>query len=449
MTLDDLLSPNSEDAPCGADLNELLDPEYDEYYFGALGRLPSYYFRPGVERPDGSQSPDQIFNSADMDISAERKRINALLARSRDIRLLVLLAQWEALSGNLDSMAKAIEAIAGLLETFGDAVHPRMVDGPGGRRETLGDLANQVTMVQALQFVGLTGTDEVSLRKIKVAAGDLTPLQSEDGLTPDILSDALGNPANKKRIEANHAALLKAADSLGRISRMCQAHADKPFSPPLDPVVKTVSDMLDAITDVCPDLRGAGKQGGGAEAQVNGALQTAPTVTTVAPVDTGASGAKVTSHEQARATLEACEHYYRTSEPSSAALLLVTQARLLIGRPLIEALETLLPDKASQACVDFGPQTGFVMNIDRLRELTATAPEGVAPNSEQVLQVAPVPAIRTGAESAAAMRAVEDYFRAVERSSPVPLLLQRARSYLDKDFQSLVDELVPAAETKQ
>ncbi|MCX7561630.1 type VI secretion system ImpA family N-terminal domain-containing protein [Sulfitobacter sp. F26204] len=441
MTLDELLMPVAADAPCGPDLDATMHEGYEAYYFGALGRLPSYYYRPGVERPDGTTSPDSIFDSGEVDIATERREIEVLLQESRDIRLLVLLAQWEALAGRLDTLADAIEAIALLLETYDTDLHPQTM---GERRDALGDLNNQVTMVQPLQFLGLTGTDEVSLRKIRVAAGSVTPLQAEQDLTSGMMSDALSDPGNKKRLGANHKALVRISEALGRITVACQTHEAAPFAPSLDLINGTVRDMLGAISTARPELRVAEvKTVTPADIQ----SQTGDVAGDMAKAEDMVEGEIITSHSHARLTLEACEHYYRRSEPSSAALLLVTQARLLIGRPLIEAFETLLPEKASKAVVDFGPQTGFSLNIERLRQLTDSAPQSPAPVEENQVPEGSLPVIRTGGAAAGAMRAVESYFLRVERSSPVPILLQRARSYLERDFQSLVDELVPVVET--
>ncbi|WP_276152755.1 MULTISPECIES: type VI secretion system ImpA family N-terminal domain-containing protein [unclassified Sulfitobacter] len=443
MTLDELLMPVAENAPCGPDLDATMDAGYEDYYFGALGRLPAYYYRPGVERPDGTTSQDMIFDTGDVDITAERREINGLLARSRDIRLLVLLAQWEALAGRLEPVADAIDTIAALLETHGDDLHPGFADGISARRDALGDLNSQITLIQPLQFLGLTGTDEVSLRKIRVAAGALTPLQNEQDLTPGMMTDALGDPGNKKRLSVNHAALLRLSEALARITRTCQAHETTPFTPAFDLLTTTVQEMLSAISAARPELRAA-------ETPISATPEPAQTDDTPAvntAVQETPPANAITSHTHARLTLEACEHYYRRHEPSSAALLLVTQARLLIGRPLIEALETLLPEKASQAIVDFGPQTGFSLNIDRLRQLTDSAPQSPTPENETQEPEGPAPRVLSGDQAAGAMRAVETYFLTAERSSPVPLLLQRARSYLARDFQSLVDELVPVVET--
>lgn len=444
MKLEALCQPVSEDSPCGPDLNAGMDPAYDDYYFGALGRLPSFYFRPGVQRPDGSQSPDLFFDASDVDHAAEAKAINALLERSRDLRLLVLRAQWEALAGRLGPMAEAVEGIAALLETFGDDVHPTLADGPSERRDAVGDLNQPVTVIQPLQFVGLTGTTEVTLRKIRVANGQGTPMADEEELQVGRLMDALGDEANRKRVGDNHTALLKLSGALDRIDRACQTNATAPFSAPFNLLKPTVSEMLDAISAARPDLRAADvpseplpDAGATSDEAESGASETAaPAVVAAPPTD-------ITGHAHARSVLEACEHYYRRAEPSSASLLLVTQARLLIGKPLIEALETLLPGQAGQAFVDFGPKTGFALNAERLKQLTAAAPQSQSPDPQPEPAAGPLPQINTSAEAAGAIRSVEDYFRHAERSSPVPVLLQRARSYLDKDFQSLVDELIP------
>ena len=442
MKLEALLTPVSEEAPCGPDLNAEMDPAFDEYYFGALGRLPGFYFQPGVDRPDGSRSPDRMFDSSSVDHAGEAKSINELLERSRDIRLLVLRAQWEALAGRIAPMAEAVEGIAGLLETFGDDVHPSLDDGVSDRRDAITDLNQPIMVVQPLMFLSLTGTGEVSARKIRVANGQATAMPDEQDLTPGNMSDALADASNRKRVDETHAALLKLTDCFVRIDNACKTSTKAPFSPSLTEVKQIVSEMLEAITAARPDLRGADIQSAASVDEVP-AEETDDEASPVAAPAASGPAPDVGSHAHAKSILEACEHYYRRAEPSSAALLLVTQARLLIGKPLIEALETLIPAQAGQAIVDFGPQTGFALNIERLRMLTGSAPEGPAPEAAPEPAPSPCPPIQSSADAATAMRSVEDYFRRAERSSPVPILLQRARSYLEKDFQSLVDELIP------
>lgn len=442
MNIEELLMPVSDTAVCGADLNAEMDPDYDEYYFGALGRLPSFYFQPGVVRPDGSRTPDALFDPSTVQIAQEARSIDALLERSRDIRLLVLRAQWEALAGRIGPMSEAVAAIAALLETYPAEVHPALALGLSERREAINDLNQPVTMVQALQFAGLTGNTEVTLRKLRVAAGEMSPLENEEGLSVAPLMDALGQSFSRKKVDETHGAVLRMLDALTRIEQSCQTNAILPFSPALQDIRKVTADILEMIQTARPDLRAADLPPPAAppvDASTGVADIAAGSGPASAPVAAPASA--IVSHLHARRVLEACERYYSRAEPSSAALLLVTQARLLIGRPLIEALETLLPAQAGQAIVDFGPQTGFQINIDRLRVLTDSLPD--AAGDTPPADPGPDPVIADPQQASAAIHAVETYFRRSERSSPVPLLLQRARSYLEKDFQSLIDELIP------
>ncbi|MCG7625026.1 ImpA family type VI secretion system protein [Epibacterium sp. Ofav1-8] len=449
-------APLFDDHPCGPDLNASFDPAYEEYYFGALGRLPGFYMQPGIERPDNKgRTPDRLFDPKDVDHRAERREIDALLARSRDLRLLVLQAQWDALAGQRAALRATIDDMAELLEQHPDEVHPTLAEGVSDRREAINDLNQTVTMVQPLMFMGLSGTTEVTLRKLRVARGDSAPLQHEAELELKPLLDALSTPANGKKVEEALADFAAMSAAVQRIQTACSSHADKPFQPALDQVQSVLDDIVDTLTTARPDLAAevAPEPPQPQDPAPKPDLQAppslaAPQAPAAATTARGAAHAiTILSQLHARRVLEACEHYYRKEEPSSAALLLVTQARLLIGKPLIEALRALLPSQAESAVVDFGAPTGFLLGAERLAELSNALPEdsGAPPALPQ--DPGPDPKITTAPQAAQALQAVEAYFRQTERSSPVPVLLQRAQSYLDKDFQSLIEELIPQQNT--
>jgi len=48
------------------------------------------------------------------------------------------------------------------------------------------------------------------------------------------------------------------------------------------------------------------------------------------------------------------------------------------------------------------------------------------------------------ADVAGHLSALEEFYRAREPASPIPVLLFRARTYLEKDFSSIVTEIIPA-----
>lgn len=160
------------------------------------------------------------------------------------------------------------------------------------------------------------------------------------------------------------------------------------------------------------------------------------------PVAQAGGAAEITSPAAVKVTLAAVERYLAQTEPSSATLLLVTQARLLVGKTLVEALETLLPGEAAKAVVDFGPTTGFALSMDKLKMLAAEARPAMG--EESALSPPQPPVLRERADVAAQLRAVESWYRRNEPASPIPLLLTRARTYLDKDFEAILSELLPS-----
>lgn len=451
MAMEWLLEPVSEAEPCGPNLDLADDPDFVEYYFDAVGRLPERYVKPGMQIDKDRRTEDEVFDPRTVRIADENARIEALLRKSRDIRLLTLKAQWECLAGRIEHMAEAVTSIAALMETFPADLHPQTADGPADRREALIELTQPITIVTALQYAGLAGGSDVTLRKLRVAAGLAQPNTGEQDLSEPLMRDALASPANRKKVDAVHAALVAMTDAFARIAAAARK-GDAPFSPSFDPTLAVLADMREAITAARPDLKGAeanmARPEAAAPAGDAGTEAAAPPgagapASAASPAEAGPTpGAlAVGSHAEARAALAACEGYFRAKEPSSAALLLVIQARHLIGKPLIEAMEILLPEQTQRAVVSFGPQTGFALPIARLKALSAEG--GGAPAQPDEGPPPQPPVVTTLAEAAAAMRGVEDFFRRFERSSPVPLLLQRARTYLDKDFQALVDELIP------
>lgn len=451
MALDWLKEPVSEDAPCGPDLDKANDDAFVEYYFEAEGRLPERYFTPGMRigREGEEGSDDKLFDPKSVDIKKERAAIDGLLKRSKDLRVLSLMARWEVLAGRVTGFADAIAGMADLLETFPEDVHPTVEGSNSDRRGALDNLTTPVTSVIPLQYLSLTGQPDVTFRKYQVATGVVTARASEAEASSSEILDELKADGNKAKVAKTQADLTRAADGLDRIKRACKAHPDKPMSLNFEDLLTVIAQMQDVIRLARPELEAWDSAGAAAAAEEEENIEeedgiegdaTAPTpVASAAAVGDAGPAGEITGQLAAKVTLMAVEGYLRQREPSSAALLLVTQARLLIGKPLIEALETLLPEDSRRAVVDFGPATGFSLNMDRLRSLSQEAP-GVAIEDEP--EPAP-PVLSTRSDVAGHIRSVENYFRGNEPTSPVPTLLVRARSYLDKDFDAIVAELIP------
>lgn len=427
----------SDDLPCGPNLEQQDDDGFLDYYFEAESRLPERYFTPGMVQDEstGRRTPDRLFDPASIDIKAEQKEVEALLRRSRDLRLLSLMARFEILAGRLGGFADALEAIDAVLRKWPAQVHPDLATAPNDRRDALRALCEPVTVLSPLAHLSLTGAPEVTLRAYQVASGQATKRHDETEIDVAGYMRMVSDEGMKRQVARTQTDLTRAAAALTGISQTCKADATKPISVDFSEVLARIAEIQAVISSARPEL--AAKPPAPPEVVAQESEETAPGPT----VPEGPAPTALPDFPTALATLGATEAFLLTREPSSAALLLVAQARKLVGKPLIEALETLLPEDSKRAVVDLGPQTGFILSMDRLKSLSG---ELVAQRSDPAEPAGQAPQIKNRAELAGHIRAVEDFYRRNEPSSPIPLLLERARTYLDKDFQSLVSELVPA-----
>ncbi|SEW39967.1 type VI secretion system protein ImpA [Cognatiyoonia koreensis] len=451
MSFDWLKDPISEDAPCGPDLEATDDAPFVDYYFEAESRMPERYFTPGIKGPDDDFMPGVSFDPATIKHATEKKTITELLKKSRDLRLVSLLARMMVLAARLQDFADAVTAMADLLETFPDRVHPT---DQSDRRSAIDELGNNAIVAIPLQHINIAGAAEVTYRKYLAATGQSEPRQGEVGLNPGTMTSELSSPGNSKAVEAAHAALNQTASALKRIKSACM-RLDNPFTPTLGPTEKAIADIQRLIAESRTDLKPWSDDSPSAEAEddevgshasntspIDEADSAKPAATAPTPAAEPLAGA-IPNRAAALQALNTIEAFMATHEPSSPSLLLITQARLLVGKPLVEAIETLLPEHANKTKITLGEGTGFVLYMDRLKMLAGEA-GGRAQSLESEDAGAP-PEITSRVNIAPVLTSIESFFRSKEPASPIPVLLFRARTLLDKDFTSTVSDLIPPA----
>ncbi|WP_116085631.1 ImpA family type VI secretion system protein [Tropicimonas sp. IMCC34011] len=435
MDHEKLLEPISDDQPCGPDMEEEGDDAFIDYYYEALARIPERFLQGG-----------EPFDRTSIDLKSETAQIDTLLGQSRDLRLLSLEAKFYALAGRIDGFSRSLNGMSGLLREYWTDVHPQIGGGVTERRNQIELLDDRSTIVMPIEHAPLfrdRRLDYVSLRDYQVASGKKPARESEKVLDAGSIMTALRSPDNAEAVEKVFGQVSEARDALAAISLTCRTADSGSFAPTLGAVTECLNELYAFIAGARPDLSGeeagetedeAAAEGGapaedGLAAPAQGGTMT---ITIAQPGD-------IPSHAAAAAALLAVEAYYARTEPSSPGLLLVRQARKLIGRPLTEALDTLLPNVASYAKIDFGSETGFELAADTLRGLAADTYDVDSLLGEE--GEIPDYSCGTRQEASALITATESFFRQMEPSSPVPVLLFKAKTYLNRDFSAIVSEL--------
>jgi type VI secretion system protein ImpA len=434
MTPQDCLAPLSDDESCGPDLYESFDSAFENYLLDAEARLPQSFFDAGG---NPRIAPDSI------DPEAEWETVAALLARSRDLRLLASHAQFCALARDLGALAECLDLMAGLLETYPDAVHPRITEDIIERNNALELVASPATVIMPLEFTPLVRDRrllDISLRKILLGRGERNPQGDEEPGDAEAMVAALRAAENADAVAASHAALTRIKQAASRIEAVCLGNETQPFRPNLEKLHARLDELIGLLTEARPELGGAEAETGDTPPQDEAADAAETTAGATAETAPAAPG-RIADMAQARAALEALEAYFRIREPSSPSLILVRQARQLVGRPLIEAMEILVPDLSARARMDFGRETGFLLGMDRMRALSEIGAE----TGDTAADPAAFP-VASRKEAGALMSAIEGYYASFEPSSPIPVLLSRARGYLNQSFTAILAEILPAPE---
>lgn len=444
MSAFNLLEPISPDSPCGPDLERQDDPDFLDYYFEAESRLPERYFTPGLAQ-DGRE--DRQFDPRSVDLAAEASAINGLLQRSRDLRLLSLLARFQVLAGRLEEFSATLEDMAALMAEWPDELHPRGSE----RRAAIDSLNSPPAVVMPLLHLSILPNSEVTLRRFMVVNGKAAARASERDLEGADFLGPLRAETNQRAVVAAHERLTRAADALHRIQRLAASHPEAPLHLDMGALKTAIADMQAMIATARPELQPWSASALPPEPEPEpetpapGAIQLPPTAS--AALATSTAPLKIANRSTASAALDVVRGWLAAQEPSSPALVLVAQARALIGKPLVEAIEVLMPREAAGATLRIGQGSPFVLPMDRLKALTQIGLEGQGATPPAAVELPP---ITQRSELVAKLLEVERYFAACEPASPVPLLLAKAREMLDKRFDAIIAELLASpAQTGQ
>ncbi len=420
------LPPVSPDDPCGPDLDLEGDEEFLKFLAATEGLLPGRELSQFYE-----------FKRESIDFPVSLQKGEKLLSRTLDLRLIALLAKLSILNRDLPGFARWVRSLAWVVREHWSGVHPRAEgDDYSSRLAQLMMLDENTTVLLPLQYAPLVETQRegaLSYRDQLVATGAAAPRSvtrlNLKGEKETSAAEKFMAPKTIERllrdVEIDQLAAL--VETLGGLSTALQSikattieHVgfEKAIElPKLDKLVREMTEFARAaLITRDPTLAPQAQtptEGSAPEA----ATAQAPAFATRADVD---------------AALASALGYFAASEPTSPALLLIRQARETLGKNLYEVMKLLAPPHADNARVFVGPDGAFTVPVKSL----ANAPSAA-------LAQPPSEPAASRAAALALIEAVAQHMQRAEPSSPVPYLLDRARSLASRDFVSLLFDVLP------
>ena len=441
MRYDWLLEPISGDAPCGPDLDEVGDEKYLNYVLPVASRIPARFYKADTDEP---------VDRSVIKLKEELPVIADLLRQSRDIRLLCIEARLQSFAGDLSGFSDCIVAIAALIERFWEDVHPKAFEGDFTlRQNVLSGLDDWWQIIQPLQHLPLVRdkrADIITFRHVAVATGSVQKRASETAVDLPEIHRTLSAAENRAASDASFQAVTGAAAALSSIRNSFTSNAGYEYVPSFDKLSEFLASAIALFRAARPELAdGAVDQAqpgeatdAGSEAAAAADGATAAGIEAAKPV---VLKGLIKNQADAASALLAVETYFAANEPSSPALILVHQARALVGKPLTHSLEILLPEAAPRAIIRIQGEINLQLNMTQLKQLTADVPKaaeavngaGASPNAYSA---------QSRAEAMTLMAEVEQFYTAAEPSSPVPMLLAKANSFSNRDFKAILKDLI-------
>lgn len=326
--IEKLLAEFAEGSICGPDL------EYDPQYIAleSAARV----------KPE-QQIGDTIIPVEQPDWGEVRQLAEALLSRSKDLRVAVLLARALVRINNLPGLCEGLTLLHGLLERYWEHVHPVPdPDDPDDiiiRLNALAPLSDPEAMLLDVRnaLVVVSGPHgRVSVRDILLASGKLQPGKGDVVLGLAQIESAIAASV------ARDSGLVDAARaSAGLVNSIYSLLSDKVGSDratdlgPLSGILKTVEQVCRCASGESADLvQEANAVVGGMSVDTSA----------VRPVVVG----EIRSSADAMRVLDSVCKFFELTEPGNPAPLLIRRAQRLINKSFVEIMQDLAPDSLGQ-----------------------------------------------------------------------------------------------------
>jgi len=436
LALFDFQAPLSPDDPCGPDLDFEGDADFLNFMAMSDGLLPKAFYIRNPKDPDSESKPFNVKDDArgGFDVAAQLATITSLLERTRDVRLLTLGAKFAILNRDLDQFVGYVQGIETVLDTYWEEANPKGDDGDYSMRfvalQTLDDNAPVVFPLMYTPLFDDRRFGPVTYRTALLVEGAVTARDEDEEKLDLAIARRAFDDVDLERLAARRDQFKGLNESLAHIRAIFNDKVGYELVPSFDrlgDVAKKIQLLLDqTLARRDPSLASDGTS---IDGQDGGESSSSDTV-----VSAGVSG-PIKSFAEAIAALAAVADYYQAKEPSNPALLLVRQAKDLIGKPFLDVLRVLIPKHLDEAVMKIGRTHMFDLPLDRLSDFN-TVP-GQDEETDKVFLV------NTREQALQHLAQVINFFQAAEPTSPIPLLLERARAMASRDFISLLKEILP------
>ncbi|PDO90357.1 type VI secretion system protein TssA [Kosakonia pseudosacchari] len=336
MTIESLLAPVSPEQPCGENLE--YDADFQAMEQASLGK---------AEQQFGST----IIPAEPADWTRVEKLATGLLARTKDIRVMMALTHAWTRRRGLEGYADGLMLLGQALALYWDQLWPALTDGgefdPFYRINALAGLSDKSSLTTTLRQATLLRSN-----------GDELNVRDAQALLDGSKTECAGYPGGRVRlIDELTRGGQPGVEAIGQIEGRLQTirtwlleQLGESGVPEMEQLLKTVG----LIAGVSRANRTQEPQATEQTAPADSAPQ--PVVAAPLAAHTDWRTAQVTTRADAQLMLEKVKQYFTQHEPSHPAPLMIDRVQRLIELDFMEIIRDLAPDGVNQLQNIFGRQ---------------------------------------------------------------------------------------------
>jgi len=352
LDVEALLSPVSAEAPCGENL------EYDVDYV--------MMEQAAVGKPE-QQFGETVIPAEDPDWRQLQSQAQALLPRSKDLRIAVCLTRAAVRTSGLAGLADGLEVLAGFIEKYWDGVYPQLDPDDNDPTQRVNSLASLTSAQETLKgvreatLVASRGAGKFSYRDVLIASGEMPPLAGTPKVEQSSIDGAFAD-SDPAELKATGKVLERALGMARQLESNFNDRVGAGSGPELKPLMDVIAAMSKLVNqklaqrglldDAAPAAPAAADKSDG-NGQAAGAASNGRKAGAAAPL-TG----DIASREDVIRALDKICDYYKRYEPSSPVPLFLNRAKRLASKSFLEILRDLTPDAVNQALAIGGISDG-------------------------------------------------------------------------------------------
>lgn len=327
IDVDILVTAISDELPSGDNME--YEPE-----FGALERE--------AQGKDEHVMGDEVVEAEEPDWSAVFSQAQELLSSTKDLRVATNLARAAASLHGVTGLAEGLGLVRGLLEQHWDTVHPQLDaednDDPTFRVNSvmpLGDREGLLNNMLKMNLVSSKAVGRFNLRDIKVAKGELGPMNGQDS-PPDMpLINAAFMDCDLDELQADAERIDQSAEHVVALDALFADKIGAANSPDFGALAAELKGLKVVYAENL-NARGIGVEiPDGAEGVAGGGAT---------PI-----AGDVNTREDAIRMIDKICTYYERNEPSSPVPMLLQRAKKLVSKDFLDIMRELTPDAVAQA----------------------------------------------------------------------------------------------------